>query len=175
MTTRVDARTGVAAAALILLGWTLGSLLMPPVARSQEPALPARAPRAATAVASVPRVRLDVTRPRVDAPRVGRNPFDFARGVATMRPATTAPAGSGVEAAAGEVASDAAASVPEWQLAGVAIGADDVVTAVLSGAGGVHLVRAGDSLPGAWTVLEVTAERVRLGAPDGSERTLVLR
>ena len=66
------------------------------------------------------------------------------------------------------VESPAPPPAPAWRLLGVAVGTYGEVTAVMRGAGDVHLVQAGDTLPGDVLVIDVTATAARLQRPDGS-------
>ena len=134
-----------------------GSTLNPPVATTQvAPVRPAPAPAAR---AELPRVAWPLVRPRVAPPAPSRNPFAFRE---TLR-RDDAPRSFGDAADASGAASrvapdtDAAASVPEplWRLSGIAASDDGDVVAVISGGGDVHLMRAGDVLPGGDDVLEV--------------------
>ena len=160
---------GLVGSGLVLAGWLLGSTLSPPVARTQERAT-ARAATRAAPLTIVP-LRDDLVMPRPAAPTPMRNPFTFGRTLST--PAAVA-ASDASEPSAPLVADEAApAARPEWRLVGVAVDAAGVVTAIVSGAGDVHLVRSGDRLPGEVTVTEVTSDGVRLERVDGT--TLDLR
>ena len=174
MRTWFDRRTGLAVASLILLGWTLGSTLMPPVVRTeaQPPAVPVRR----IEPSAVPRVLWPPRRSVGSAPRVGRNPFAFER---ADTPAASVPRGD-TAAAPPRISTDEPSDAQveprtEWRLAGLAAGPGDGFTAILSGNAGVQLARAGDSLPDGGRVLEVTADRVRVADAAGTERVLVLR
>ena len=161
---------GLVASGLVLAGWLLGSTLSPPVARTQEREAARRSARVAPL--TIEPLRDLVAAPRPAAPAPTRNPFAFGR--APISPpssaAVTAPAGEPPPLVADDVAPVAG---PEWRLVGVAVDAAGSVTAVLSGAGDVHLVQTGDRLPGEVTVTDVTSAGVRLERPDGT--TLDLR
>ena len=150
---------GLMASGLVLAGWLLGSTLSPPVARTQE-RNPARAAARAAQPTIVP-LRDDIVMLRPAAPTPMRNPFAFGRAV--MATPAADPAIEATEPAAR----------PEWRLVGVAVDAAGTVTAIVSGAGEVHLVRSGDRLPGEVAVIEVTSDSVRLARLDGT--TLDLR
>ncbi len=159
---------GVMACGLVLAGWLLGSTLSPPVARMQE--------RGATRPAAVPLSALTITRlddlasagPRPAPPTPARNPFAFGRGVPDPSPTTEAEAVDPPPVTGADDPPVASAAAAEWRLLGLALNADGVVTGVVSGAGDVHLVRAGDRLPGDVTVTEVVDNAVRLQRADGT-------
>lgn len=157
---------GLAAVALVVAGWLLGSTLSPPVARSQE-----RAPSREIAVGPslqsiVPLTRL-ATRVAVPAPSPARNPFVFGRGPREHGAAVGAPAAE-EPASAVESPSGDGTAVDEWRLLGLAIGADGVTTAIVRGRGDVHLARAGDRLAEDVEVGDVSDTGVRLRRADGS-------
>lgn len=157
---------GTVACGLLLIGWLLGSTLSPPVAQTQVRATPAAAPLALPAI--VPPQNLAAVMPRAAAPAPARNPFVFGdaapRAVAPhAEPAAEAPAAIDADVEAAPVA----APVPAWRLLGMATAADGTFTAVIGGAGDVHLARSGDSLPGGVSVTDVTGAAVRLVGADG--------
>lgn len=161
---------GLMASGLVLAGWLLGSTLSPPVARTQE-RNPARAAARAAQPTIVP-LRDDIVMLRPAAPTPMRNPFAFGRAV--MATPAADPAIEATEPAAPLAADEVVpAARPEWRLVGVAVDAAGTVTAIVSGAGDVHLVRSGDRLPGEVAVIEVTSDSVRLAHLDGT--TLDLR
>lgn len=157
---------GTAACGLLLLGWLLGSTLSPPVAQTQVRAVPAATPPALPAI--VPLQNLAAVMPRAAAPAPARNPFVF-RGAAPRAVAPHADPGAEAPAAvdADVEAAPVAAPASAWRLLGMATAADGTFTAVLGGAGDVHLARSGDSLPGGVGVTEVTGDAVRLVGADG--------
>jgi hypothetical protein len=160
---------GVVASGLVLAGWLLGSTLSPPVANTQEREATRRPPRPVEASPITPLQLLTRAAPRPPAPT--RNPFVFGRDVARgSSTPSLAPPESAIADADTDTTTTPASTVAadDWRLVGVAVGADGVVTAVISGAGDVHLVRAGDQLPDATTVAEVTSELVRLERADGT-------
>lgn len=140
-----------------LAGWLAGSTLNPPVATTQV--VPARPAPMSAARTELPRVAWPLVRPRVAPPAPSRNPFAFHEGLRRA----DAPRSFGVAADADGAAPslapdpDATASAPEplWRLSGIAASDDGDVVAVISGGGDVHLMRAGDVLPGGDDVLEV--------------------
>ena len=177
MRERSHRHLGVAAAALVVLGWTLGSTLAPPVALTEGRAAIPRL--AATPIAQPPRLALPIRRIAPKAPRTGRNPFVFE---SEKAPASEARELSRSRAVVGEtIASDVAdpaaldAVAPRWQLAGIAEGPGAGMTAVITGPGGVHLARAGDALPGGWSVVTVDATSAELHSSEGVAVTLALR
>jgi hypothetical protein len=102
----------------------------------------------------------------VEAPTPARNPFTFGRG-GEHAPALPSPVAAevapGAEPSAGAPSDDMA---PAWALAGVATDAG-VFTAIITGDGRVHLVRAGDQLPGGIDVVAVNQTDVRLRDAEG--------
>ena len=165
---------GLCASSLLLAGWLLGSTLSPPIAQTQnrDAPRPAPAPRPLPRDRTAPRSRHQRDhawpagtdpqpvrvrpgrRDRRKTPPTWRRPYRrrnrrWSR-VPRRRPA------------------------PAWRLLGVAVGSYGDVTAVLSGAGDVHLVQAGDTVPGDVLVIDVTASGVRLQRPDGSVLELIL-
>ena len=161
---------GLVGSGLVLAGWLLGSTLSPPVARTQERQT-ARAAARSAQLTIVP-LRDDLVMPRPAAPTPLRNPFTFGRAVVSTPGAD--PGSDPTEPSAPLVADDVVpAAPPEWRLVGVAVDAAGTVTAIVSGAGDVHLVRSGDRLPGEVAVIEVTSDSVRLARLDGT--TLDLR
>jgi hypothetical protein len=160
---------GVTACGLVLAGWLLGSTLSPPVARMQE--------RGGTRTAAAPLPALTITRlddlasagPRPGPPAPARNPFAFGRGEPDR---STTPAHAvdpqPVTDDDADTAPIASAAAAEWRLLGLAVSADGAVTGVIGGAGDVHLVRAGDRLPGDVTVIEVVDSAVRIQRADGT-------
>ena len=161
---------GLVGSGLVLAGWLLGSTLSPPVARTQERETGRAAARAAQ-LTIVP-LRDDIVMPRPAAPTPLRNPFTFGRAVLATPAAD--PGIASTEPAAPLAADEVAlAAQPEWRLVGVAVDAAGTITAIVSGAGDVHLVRSGDRLPGDVAVVDVTSDGVRLARVDGT--TLDLR
>lgn len=159
-------------AAAVLVGWLSASLVVPPTLSSQERP-PAR--RVVPTPPPLPPLALDaVHAPRV-RPALARNPFAFGGGSEEAREHRREP----VDAAPLPIApatsldSIAAAATPAmtWRLAGIASEADGGRTAILTGDGDVHLVRAGDVL-GADTIEDVAATSVTLRLASG--RTVVL-
>jgi hypothetical protein len=162
---------GVAACALVIAGWLLGSTLSPPVALSEQPArTTASRPESLPAIAPLHDLRVG-ERPSPPAP--ARNPFAFD---APRRDAaaTGARADEPRAAEGGPAVEEAAAPEYPWRLSGIAVDAEGTVTAVVSGGGDVHLVRAGDRLPDGTLVVAASATGVQLRAADGGERVLRL-
>lgn len=145
-----------------LAGWLAGSTLSPPVAVTQVVApRPVAPPSART---ELPRVNWPVAIPRVGAPAPSRNPFTFRGSERSVDVPLSAPVPAVGEAPAGgtDDAPEVAAPEPSqrWRLSGIATNGDGDVVAVISGAGDVFLMRAGDELPGGDAVTEVGAEHV---------------
>jgi hypothetical protein len=160
---------GLAAAALVVAGWLLGSTLSPPVAQTQvRNTVRATAPPALPAI--VPFTGL-TARPTPAPPSPARNPFVFGRGVGAGEATAIAEStlASSSAAAVDEAApATAVAAVDEWRLLGLAVGADGSVTAIVRGQGDVHLGRAGDRLTADVIVSEVGEGGVQLRRADGS-------
>ncbi len=96
--------------------------------------------------------------PRRAAPAApSRNPFAFRSAEPVTAPRRGADAAPDVVPAAGLPAADSVAAAPEphWRLSGIASSENGDVVAVISGGGDVHLMRAGDELPGGDGVVEV--------------------
>lgn len=165
------------AAGAVLVGWLSASLVVPPAVISQERP---RARRAVTPSPPIPSIALAAVRPSRVTPGTARNPFAFAgraaETAATRRDTTpaveTAPTGDAVDAASALTAAPAAPAVP-WRLAGVASDDAQGFTAILTGDGDVHLVRAGDAL-GTTTIEDVSAAGVTLRLASGETLTLRL-
>ncbi|MCC7125076.1 MAG: hypothetical protein IT178_09515 [Acidobacteria bacterium] len=126
-------------------------------------------------------LRLRLQRP-VEAPSPTRNPFVF--GGRTARPSASL---SGGTVAPGNAASDAAATDadavlvpnpgPVLSLSGIATersGEAAVLTAMISDGQTLHFVKAGDALPGGYTVVAVSATQVTLRDASG-DTTLKLK
>jgi hypothetical protein len=164
---------GLLASGLLLTGWLLGSTLSPPVAQTQsrDTPRPAPAPRPLPTIEPLRNLAASAITPGPPAPT--RNPFAFGRAVAIDSHASDV--ASAVPAAEPTVVeSPAPPPAPAWRLLGVAVGTYGEVTAVMRGAGDVHLVQAGDTLPGDLLVIDVTATGARLQRPDGSVIDLTL-
>ncbi len=164
---------GLLASGLLLTGWLLGSTLSPPVAQTQsrDATRPAPAPRPLPTIEPLRNLAASAITPGPPAPT--RNPFAFGRGIATdSHTSDVAPDVPSAEPAV--VESPAPPPAPAWRLLGVAVGTYGEVTAVMRGAGDVHLVQAGDTLPGDLLVIDVTATGARLQRPDGSVIDLIL-
>ena len=140
------------------------------MARTQE--RDAARPSTRTAQLTIVPLRDFGAAPRPAAPAPTRNPFAFGRAPIASPDSDAAIAATPPLA---PPVQDEAASIagPEWRLVGVAVDAEGIVTAIVSGAGDVHLVRTGDRLPGEVTVTEVTSAGVHLERADGT--TLDLR
>jgi hypothetical protein len=147
---------GVMLSGAALAGWLAGSALNPPVAATQTgPARPAAAP---VARAELPRLQWPSARPHVAPPAPARNPFTFHASPHAAGDGVTATPAEGAESALPpESGADATAAVPElaWRLAGIATNDGGDVIAVIGGGGDVHLMRAGDVLPGGDEIVEV--------------------
>ena len=162
---------GLVASGLVLAGWLLGSTLSPPVARTQErdaaravgtrSAADDRAAARRHRRAAARRADTDAESVRLRARRDGDAGRGRRRSKRPNRPRRWRPTRS------------CRPREPEWRLVGVAVDAAGTVTAIVSGAGDVHLVRSGDRLPGEVAVIEVTSDGVRLERLDGT--TLDLR
>ena len=164
---------GLCASSLLLAGWLLGSTLSPPIAQTQnrDAPRPAPAPRPLPAIEPLRDLAGSAITPGPPVPT--RNPFAFGRAVATDADASdVASVVPAVEPSV--VESPAPPPAPAWRLLGVAVGTYGDVTGVMSGAGDVHLVQAGDTLPGDLLVIDVTASGARLQRPDGSVLELIL-
>lgn len=164
------------AAGAVLVGWLSASLVVPPAVISQERP---RTRRVVTAAPAIPSIALDAVRPPRVAPGTARNPFAFASRAAesaAARPAAApvddAPTGEAADAAAATLAAPPAAPAVPWRLSGMASDDAQGFTAILTGDGDVHLVRAGDVL-GTITIEDVSAAGVTLRLASGE--SLVLR
>lgn len=161
---------GLAASALVLAGWMLGSTLSPPVASSQTRVTPRVAMPDAPTI--VPLRDLDGPGPRPSPPTPSRNPFAFAAIGERRAPAEAA---ADADAVAPEPVDEAGPTVAaEWRLLGIATDADGVVTAVLGRAGDVQLAQDGDELPDGTRVTSATGAAVVLIGRDGTTRELRL-
>ena len=154
--------------AAALAGWLAGSALSPPVAVTQVTR--PRPPAAPIAPASLPRVMWPVARLPVAPPAPSRNPFAFRsseRVVETHRSASLLPPSSSATGAQGTLDHSAPAPPPRWRLSGIAANEDGDIVAVISGAGDVFLMRAGDELPGGDAIEEVGAAHVVVRTAGG--------
>ncbi|MGE3276137.1 MAG: hypothetical protein AB7O67_13570 [Vicinamibacterales bacterium] len=162
-------------------GWLLGSVVAPPGAAGQEPAV-ATGPRPigrsdapAPPLAERLKLRLADAPPE---PLPDRNPFRFG----PARPRAEAP---GPPAATGN--SEEAPPLPlfpppppapRYVLSGMAAngeGEGRVLTAIIRDATGLHFMTEGQRLPDGATVTAVTESTVSLVLPDGGTMTLSLR
>ncbi|MGE3472456.1 MAG: hypothetical protein AB7O28_19040, partial [Vicinamibacterales bacterium] len=134
--------------------------------------LPGRRARAAD-VAAIPTLVLDVAGRATPRPASGRNPITFG-GTRASEPVGAAAIADGLARAEAPRQEPALAPGPRWSLAGMATDAAAGLTAVLSGPGGVHLVKAGDRLPDGAEVIEIADDRVTLRGADGDTRVLRL-
>ena len=159
---------GLLASGLLLAGWLLGSTLSPPVAQTQSRDAPRPAPAPRPLPAIEPLRNLAAQRHHAWARR--RQPATRSRSAGpsrrTRNASDMAPDVPAAESTVVEI--PAPPPAPAWRLLGVAVGTYGEVTAVMSGAGDVHLVQAGDTLPGDLLVIDVTATGARLQRPDGS-------
>lgn len=153
-----------------LVGWLAGSVLNPPVAVTQT-----ATPHVATvpvARSTLPRLAWPAVMPVVARPAPSRNPFAFradarpisesARVRAVERERTAA------EATAAEVSAGVAEADSRWRLSGIAASENGDVVAVIAGGGDVHLMRAGDALPGGDGVVEVGLDHVVIRTAVGT-------
>jgi Tfp pilus assembly protein PilP len=161
---------GLVASGLVLAGWLLGSTLSPPVAMTQTRDVPRPTPQPLPEITPVRNLAASTLQTRPPAP--SRNPFAF--GGTAMAAAVPGETTKAAEPTRDLDAVPAPPALPTWRLVGVAVGADGAVTAVLSGAGDVHLARVGDRLPGEIVVIDVTADGAQLQRPDGSTVSLRL-
>ncbi len=161
MATTTSRAQGVMLAGAALAGWLAGSTLNPPVAVTQVAApRPVATPMART---ELPHVRWPAATRRVGPPAPSRNPFSFraAAPVAAARRVVAAARDEVPVAAASSAMDDAAlAPAPRWRLSGIATSDGGDVVAVISGGGDVHLMRAGEALPGGDDVVEVGPSHV---------------
>ncbi len=165
---------GVLLSGAALVGWTAGSVLNPPAAVTQT--APPRAAAERVASTTLPRLAWPATTPTVARPAPSRNPFTFW---ADSHPTS---ASRRVSAAAGEPAATAAVRTEvnaeasdadvRWRLSGIASSENGDVVAVIAGGGDVHLMRAGNTLPGGDDVVEVTLDHVVVRTAAG---TVMLR
>lgn len=166
--------TGWLLALGFLGGWLTASWVSPPSVTTQTP--PPR-PQPAPPAVDIPRVALHRVAVPDATPRTARNPFVFRddrhAGAAVAAPAA---AGAPAEAPVADVADVAPTPPPQaWRFVGVAEGGTGTApTAILSGRGDVHLVRAGERLPDGAEVVSLEGTRLVLQLPDGSTRTLDL-
>lgn len=165
MRVRSPGPLGLVGVGLLLAGWLLGSTLAPPVARTQGRG-DGRAPAPADLPASVIPFTAASPVAAVEAPRPARNPFTFggdgghAPGVSSpSTPASAPDAEPSADVPSGDM-------MPMWALAGVASDAG-VFTAIITGDGKVHLVQAGDQLPGGIDVVAVNEADVHLRDAQG--------
>lgn len=161
-------------AGAVLVGWLSASLVVPPAVISQERP---RARRAVAPAPAIPSIALDAVRPPRVTPGTARNPFAFAgRGADTVvarRPSDTAgPDVAAVDDVEPSAMAPVAPPLVPWRLSGMASDEAQGFTAILTGDGDVHLVRAGDVL-GTTTIDDVTASAVTLRLASGE--TIVLR
>jgi hypothetical protein len=164
----------VIGAVCFLAGWLLASVLSPPVASLQSNAESARpevaAPEAPAAQPYVERLRVRLQEaPKAPMPR--RNPFVFGAPTPAAPPAAAPPAD-------GPLASPTMPSGPDFELAGIATSdtSDGLVrTAVISAQGDVLLVKAGDTLPGGFTVGRVDEAAIVVVDDRGRELVLHLK
>lgn len=165
---------GLVGSGLVLAGWLLGSVLSPPVARSQSRV--ATPPVAATeqTLAIAPLRDLGSQRPRTPPPAPARNPFMFGVARRGVEAAPAAASGSPVADERPPSSADDSAAAESWRLIGMATSADGTHTAVLGRAGTVVLARFGDLLPGGATVTAVHGDGVRLTGADGTALDLRL-
>lgn len=160
---------GVMLSGAALAGWLAGSTLNPPVAETQ--AAPARRAPAPVTRFDAPHVAWPTVTRHVAPPAPSRNPFAFR---AESRLADVAARSAAPERGAPPVAPDVTSApspvAPEspWRLSGIATSDDGDAVAVVSGAGDVFLVRAGDDLPGGDGVIEVGALQVTLRTATGA-------
>lgn len=163
------------AAGAVLVGWLSASLVVPPTLVSQ--ARP-QARRVITPTPPIPALALEAVRaPRV-RPDLGRNPFAFSGRAAREEPSRDVAMPAAAPVVPTEIPeglAEASASTPAvpWRLAGLATDAAAGVTAIVTGDGDVHLVRAGDTLDTA-TVEDVSANTLTIRLATGQTITLRL-
>ena len=109
--------------------------------------------------------------PAVARPAPSRNPFVFTADarVASESPRVS-PTASEAAATAATVAETTAAAADAnayWRLSGVGASENGDVVAVIAGGGDVHLMRAGDMLPGGDGVVEVGLDHVLIRTAAG--------
>ncbi len=164
---------GVLLSGAALVGWTAGSVLNPPAAVTQT--APPRAAAERVVRAALPRLAWPAITPAVARPAPSRNPFAFR---ADPRPTSASPElaaareRAATETVGTEVNTDAPDANVRWRLSGIAASENGDVVAVIAGGGDVHLMRAGDTLPGGDDVVEVTLDHVVIRTGAG---TVMLR
>lgn len=145
-------------------------------ARNQEQRSAGPRPLGVESVPVAPRaqeLRLRLQRP-IEAPVPARNPFVF--GGRTIRPSASRGASAGApldvsaDAAPGSEPLPTIAAGPVLALSGIATertGDAAVLTAMISDGQTLHFVKAGDALPGGYTVVAVDATQVTLRGAGG--------
>ncbi len=164
---------GVLLSGAALVGWTAGSVLNPPAAVTQT--APPRTAAQRLVRDTLPRLAWPAITPAVARPAPSRNPFTF-RGDPPHPTSASRP----VPAAASELAAtvetevntEASDADSHWRLSGIAASENGDVVAVIAGGGDVHLMRAGDTLPGGDGVVEVALDHVVVRTAAG---TVMLR
>ena len=159
---------GVLLSGAALVGWTAGSVLNPPAAVTQT--APSRAVTVPLVRAALPRLAWPAIIRPVARPMPSRNPFAFQADPHSASEALRVPAAArepaATEAAAAEVTAASAAD-SHWRLSGIAASENGEVVAVIAGGGDVHLMRAGDTLPGGDDVVEVGLDHVVIRTAAG--------
>ncbi len=157
---------GVLLSGAALVGWTAGSVLNPPAAVTQT--APPRPAAQRLVRATLPRLAWPAITPAVARPAPSRNPFTFRADPHPTSASRRVPAAARELAATvgTEVNTEASDADARWRLAGIAASENGDVVAVIAGGGDVHLMRAGDTLPGGDDVVEVALDHVvvRTGA-----------
>ncbi len=159
---------GVLLSGAALVGWLAGSVLSPPAAVTQAPPRPGTGPIVRP---TLPRLAWPATIRAVARPVPSRNPFTFRASPRSASEAPRVPAAArelaATEAAEAEVSTAASDTGSHWRLSGIAASENGEVVAVIAGGGDVHLMRAGDTLPGGDDVVEVGLDHVVIRTAAG--------
>jgi hypothetical protein len=153
-------------------GWWAGSVSVAPATHAAQ--TPPRGPRPIgvtdTPAPLTQQLRLKLDTPR-RAPSPARNPFVFA----ARRPAVPAPrtVGRGAEPAAELAPLPASPARASFTLSGIAATGDDR-TAIVSAGGSLVFVKAGESLPGGYTVARVEDAALVVLDAAGAEKVVKL-
>ncbi len=168
--------TATILAAGFLGGWLSASWIAPaPVTTQVAPARPVPA----APVVDIPHVALSRVQAPDTSPVTSRNPFVFHDRVRPeaapgARREAGAPPASDLAVTTDTVDAPVAAPALAWRLVGLATAADGGMTAILTGALGLHLAAAGGTLPDGAAIASIEGTRVTLHLPDGTVQTLDL-
>ena len=168
--------TATILAAGFLGGWLSASWIAPaPVTTQVAPARPVPA----APVVDIPHVALSRVQAPDTSPVTSRNPFVFHDRVRPeaapgARREAGAPPASDLAVTTDTVDAPVAAPALAWRLVGLATAADGGMTAILTGALGLHLAAAGGTLPDGAAIASIEGTRVTLHLPNGTVQTLDL-